>query len=74
MTEIATEQTVHGLRHHWKPHKECLAALKGEQPTSIRFNRACSWMVRAEEMPEGQDHDLGLISLWSAPDVSGQAQ
>ena len=21
-------------------------------------------MARVEEMPEGQDHDLGLVSLW----------
>ena len=39
---------------------------QGEQPTSIRFHRACSWMARVEQMPEGQDHDLGLVSLWIA--------
>jgi len=66
MTEIATIPTVHDLRHRWKPHKERLAALKGEQPTPIRFHRACSWMARVEQMPEGQDHDLGLVSLWIA--------
>ncbi len=32
MTEIATAQTVHDLRHRWKPHKERLLALGGEQP------------------------------------------
>jgi len=45
MTETATIQTVHDLRRRWKPHKECLAALKGDQPTAIRFHRACSWMA-----------------------------
>lgn len=66
MTEIATSPTVHDLRHRWKPNKERLAALGGEQPTLIRFHRACSWMARVEEMDEGQDHDLGLVSLWIA--------
>ncbi len=37
--EITTVQTVHDLRHRWKPRKERLAALGGEQPTSIRFHR-----------------------------------
>ena len=46
MTEIAlTIPTVRDLRHRWKPHKERLAGLKGEQATSIRFHRACSWMA-----------------------------
>ena len=62
MTEIATSQTVRDLRRRWKPHKERLAALGGEQPTSIRFHRACSWMARVEQMPDGQDHDLGMAS------------
>ncbi len=66
MTETAITQTVHDLRHRWKPHKERLLAAKGEQATSIRFHRACSWMARVEQMPEGQDHDLGLVSLWIA--------
>jgi hypothetical protein len=66
MTEIATMQTVRDLRHRWKPHKERLQAAKGEQATSIRFHRACSWMARVEQMPDGQDHDLGLVSLWIA--------
>ncbi|MGD0783715.1 MAG: hypothetical protein ABSA30_12730 [Candidatus Aminicenantales bacterium] len=66
MTEIATIPTVHDLRRRWKPHKERLAALGGEQPTAIRFHRACSWMARVEAMPDGQDHDLALISLWIA--------
>ena len=33
---------------------------------SIRFHRACSWMARVEQMPDGQDHDLGLVCLWIA--------
>ena len=65
--EIATTlQTVRDLRHRWKPHKERLHAAGGDQPTAIRFHRACSWMARVEAMPEGQDHDLGLVSLWIA--------
>lgn len=66
MSEVAIIQTVRDLRHRWKPHKERLAASGGEQPTAIRFHRACSWMARVEQMPEGQDHDLGLVSLWIA--------
>ena len=66
MNEAITVQTVHDLRHRWKPHKERLAALPGDQPTSIRFHRACSWMAHVEQMPDGQDHDLGLVSLWIA--------
>jgi hypothetical protein len=56
---ITTVQTVHDLRHRWKPHKERLHAAGGDQPTAIRFHRACSWMARVEAMPEDQDHDLG---------------
>ena len=66
MPEIAILPTVHDLRRRWKPHKERLAALGGEQPTAIRFHRACSWMARVEQMSDGQDHDLGLVSLWIA--------
>ena len=66
MTETTTVQTVSDLRHRWKPHKERLHSAGGEQATSIRFHRACSWMARVEAMPEDQDHDLGLISLWIA--------
>ena len=64
-TDITTVQSVRDLRRRWKPHKERLAA-GGEQPTSIRFHRACSWMARVEEIPEGQDHDLGLVGFWIA--------
>ena len=66
MSETTTILTVHDLRHRWKPHKDRLAAVKGEQPTSIRFYRACSWMARVEQMPDGQDHDLGPVYLWIA--------
>jgi hypothetical protein len=66
MNDITTTvQTVRDLRHRWKPHKERLHAA-GDQPTSIRFHRACSWMARVEAMPEDQDHDLGLVCLWIA--------
>ena len=58
--------TVHQLRRRWKPHKECLHAKGGEQPTSIRFHRACSWMAHVENNADGEDHDLDLISLWIA--------
>ena len=77
MTELAAVQTVRDLRHRWKPHKERLHLAGGDQPTSIRFHRACSWMARVEAMPEDRDHDLGLVSLWSTdgfrftPDDSG---
>jgi hypothetical protein len=64
--ETKTILTVHDLRRRWKPHKARLAAKGGEQPTAIRFHRACSWLARVEEMPDGQDHDLGLLSLWIA--------
>jgi hypothetical protein len=66
MTEPAPILAVRDLRRRWKPHKERLAALGGEQPTSIRFHRACSWMASVEEIRDGQDHDLALISLWIA--------
>ena len=58
--EAATVQTVRDLRRRWKPHKERLLNLGGEQATSIRFHRVCSWMGRVEQMSEGQDHDLML--------------
>ena len=36
-----------------------------EQPTSIRFHRACSWIARVEK--DGvEDHDTDLLSLWIA--------
>jgi hypothetical protein len=66
MTHFATTLTVRDLRHRWKPHKERLHAAGGDQPTSIRFHRACSWMARVEAMPEDQDHDLALVGLWIA--------
>ena len=62
MTDTAIAATVHDLRRRWKPHKGQLAVLGGEQPTSIRFHRTCSWMARVERMPDGQDQDLGLVS------------
>lgn len=67
MTEqVATFQTVRTLRRCWKPHKERLLTQGGEQPTSIRFHRACSWIARVEKNAGADDHDLDLISLWIA--------
>jgi hypothetical protein len=56
MTEIASSLTVPELRRRWKPHKERLAALGGEQPRSIRFHRACSWVVRVEQVLQKEQH------------------
>jgi hypothetical protein len=61
MPRIATVLTVHDLRRRWKPHKERVAAAGCEQPTAIRFQWACSWMACVGQMPEGQDHDPGLV-------------
>lgn len=61
-----TIPTVHSLRRRWKPHKGRLAETSGDQATSIRFHRACSWMARVEQMPDGQENDLALVSLWIA--------
>jgi len=58
--------TVRQLRRRWKPHKERLLEQGGEQATSIRFHRACSWMARVEKNEGTPDHDLDLISLWIA--------
>lgn len=66
MSNETTSPAVRDLRRRWKPHKERLAATKGEQATSIRFHRACSWMARVEQMPNGEEHDLALVSLWIA--------
>lgn len=58
--------TVRQLRHRWKPHKERLTEEQPENPTPIRFHRACSWMARVEQNADTEDHDLDLISLWIA--------
>ena len=66
-TKIENETvTVRDLRRRWKPHKERLLAEGDEQPTSIRFHRACSWIDRVEKNAEAEDHDVDLISLWIA--------
>lgn len=63
MTQTAL--TVRDLRRLWKPHKERLNGSAGENPTAIRFHRACSWLQRAEQaVPE--DLDLVLLSQWVA--------
>jgi len=62
--QMATIPTVRTLRRRWKPHKERLLTQDGGHPTSIRFHRACSWIAHVEKNPDGEDHDLDLISLW----------
>ncbi len=64
--EPVTTPSVHDLRRRWKPHKERLLAAGREPATSIRFHRACSWMARVEQMPDGEEDDLALVSLWIA--------
>ncbi len=64
--ETSLALTIRELRRRWKPHKERLAAQGGEQPTAVRFHRACSWIARAGAIPEGEDADLALICLWIA--------
>jgi hypothetical protein len=64
--QTATIPTVRQLRRRWKPHKERLTAEQPENPTPIRFHRACSWIARVEQNGANEDHDLGLISLWIA--------
>ena len=58
--------TVRALRRRWKPHKERLSADGGEQPTSIRFHRACSWIDRVEKQVDCEDYDVELVCLWIA--------
>jgi hypothetical protein len=58
--------TIRQLRRRWKPHKERLTAEQPENPTPIRFHRACSWIAPVEQNAANEDHDLGLISLWIA--------
>ncbi len=53
------------VRSHLEALKERLLANGGEQPTSIRFHRACSWIARVEKNG-GDDHDTDLLSLWIA--------
>ena len=64
--QTATVPTVRILRRRWKPHKERLHSKGGEQPTSIRFHRACSWIDRVEREADSTDHDVHLVSLWIA--------
>jgi len=58
--------TVRLLRRRWKPHKQRLSADGGDQATSIRFHRACSWLARVEDDADREDLDVDLISLWVA--------
>ncbi|MDB4671782.1 HEPN domain-containing protein [Pirellulaceae bacterium] len=59
-----TAFSVRDLRRRWKPYKLRLLENGGEQPTSIRFHRACSWLDRVEKYDESEDLDLRLIGLW----------
>lgn len=58
--------TVRDLRRRWKVYKDRLTASTAGQSTMIRFHRACSWLARVEAMPEADDADLALVSLWIA--------
>lgn len=60
------ELTVRTLRRRWKPVKEKLARQRSDHPTNVRFHRACSWLQRVEQMPDGEDLDLRLTCLWIA--------
>lgn len=55
--------TVRDLRRRWKPIKE---ALPPDNPTAIRFHRACSWLARAEAFDAAEDADQVLIHQWIA--------
>ncbi len=62
--QIASPETCRTLRRRWKPHKERLGEQGDDQPTVIRFHRACSWLDRVEKNADRQDLDVDLISLW----------
>lgn len=62
----ATSVSVHKLRRRWKPQKERLQAQCPDHPLTIRFHRACSWMVCTEAMADEADLDLKLINQWIA--------
>lgn len=59
--------TVRELRRLWKPQKDRLNAEHAQNPTNIRFHRACSWLQRVEEIRSDElalDHVL--LSFWTA--------
>jgi len=58
--------SVRDLRRAWKPHKQRLAADRGDHPTNIRFHRACSWLQRVEAVEDEADLDLVLTGQWIA--------
>ena len=68
-SEITTVQTVHDLRHRWKPHKERFLAAGGEQATSIRFHRALQL-----DGPRRTDIRAGRTRVWSERHVSDKAE
>lgn len=61
-----SRKTVHDLRRQWKPHKERLAAVRNDHPTSIRFHRACSWLAEAEKLDQVDHADQILLYQWIA--------
>lgn len=58
--------TVRELRRRWKPSKEHLQQNGEDTAVAIRIHRAFSWMRRAEQFPEEEDHDLILMAQWTA--------
>lgn len=66
MSEPADGDRVRVLRRRWKKHKERLKDDPFGKSTCIRFHRACSWIVRADQLKEQGDIDLTLITLWMA--------
>ncbi len=63
---LASTLTVRELRRRWKPHKERLASLQPNHPTSIRFHRAASWLARIEDLDAQQHADQVLVFQWIA--------
>lgn len=61
-----TSRTVHQLRSQWKTHKLRLSGINKEHPTPVRFHRACSWLLRIEQMNDDSDLDLDLSCRWIA--------
>lgn len=59
-------QTVRDLRRQWKPHKERLAAIRGDHPTAVRFHRACSWLDMAQQLQSTEQLDVILLHQWIA--------
>lgn len=58
--------TVRDLRRRWKPHKERLAEQQSDNPTIVRFHRACSWLSDANELDPAKEADTVLLFQWVA--------